>query len=276
MSYRDILAAVFALEADRPALELAGALAGRFGAHATALIVAVNVGSRFAEKDAPLSEVLADIAKGPHSAAAEERERLVAWLEASSHDFEVRDLTVEGAVSNKEMIAQARLADLVVMARASQQARARRSLMEHILFQARSPLLLTSDGAPKEWRRVMIAWNAKSEAMRAVRAALPLLQKAEMVTIVTVDALPTASGHGEAPGRELAAHLARRGVAVEVRNADGMDRGDSRSLLEEAVNCAADLMVLGAYGHSRAQEFLFGGVTHDLLEAAPLPLLMAH
>lgn len=275
MSYRDILAAVFSLEADLPALELAGALAGKFDAHATALIVAVNVGSRFAEKVAPLSEVLADIAKGSHSAANVERDRIVNWLDASPHDFEVRDLTVEGAVSDKEMIAQARLADLVIMTRAALHARARRSLIDHILFQARSPLLLTP-GKAKEWRRIMIAWNAKSEAMRAVRAALPLLQKAEMVSIVTVDALPTASGHGEAPGRELAAHLARRGVTVELRNVDGMDRGDSRALLDEAVNCAADLIVLGAFGHSRAQEFLFGGVTQDLLEAAPLPLLMAH
>lgn len=278
MTYKDILAAVLTLNEDEAALVSAGALAEKFGARAAALIVAIQLGSEFAQDAPPLSEVLADIAKGSHSAAARERERIIAWLETSPHDFDVRDMTVEGALNKDEIIAQARLADLVVMARAGTHQRARRVLWEHILFQSGRPVLLVPGAPvkPSACEHIMIAWNAKAEAMRAVTAAMPLLQAAREVSIVTIDALPSPSGHAQAPGRELAAHLARRDVKVEVRNVDGMGRGDSRALLDESVNCNADLIVMGAYGHSRAQEFLFGGVTHDFLHSAPLPLFMAH
>lgn len=278
MTYKDILATVFSLEGDEAALMTAAALAEQFGARAAALIVAVHVGSGFAQETAPLSEVLADIAKGTHSAAAMERERIVSWLSNSRHAFEIRDLTVEGAVNKDEIVAQARMADVVVMARAKSQQRARRLLLEHVLFQSGRPVLLVPEApaVARRFERVMIAWNAKAQAMRAVTEAMPLLQAAREVKVVTVDALPSASGHGEAPGRDLASHLARRDVRVEVRNVDGMGRGDGRALLDEAVNTNADLMVLGAYGRPRAQELLFGGVTHDLLADAPLPLFLAH
>jgi nucleotide-binding universal stress UspA family protein len=112
--------------------------------------------------------------------------------------------------------------------------------------------------------------------MRAVSAALPLLRRAEAVAVATVDAVPSSTGHGDAPGRELAGYLARHGVPVEVRNLDSMGRSHARALLDEAQGFGADFVVLGAYGRSRASEFIFGGVTRELLLGSPLPLLMAH
>jgi nucleotide-binding universal stress UspA family protein len=106
--------------------------------------------------------------------------------------------------------------------------------------------------------------------------AMPLLKKASVVVIATVDAIPSAAGHGEAPGRELAAHLARHGVIAEVRNLDGLGRAPERALCDEVMAVDADALVIGAYGHSRAQEFVFGGVTRELLSMAPGPLLLAH
>ena len=154
----------------------------------------------------------------------------------------------------------------------------RRVLLEPVLFQSGGPILLTPGGpaAERRWERVLIGWNAKPEAMRAVTAALPLLQAAKEVFVATVDAKPSHEGHGEAPGRELAQHLAHRNVRVEVRNLDSLGRSHTQALLDEASTVGAEVLVLGAYGHSRAQEFLFGGVTRDLLAHAPLPLLLAH
>lgn len=277
MSYKDVLCAALTLDEDEAALVAAGELAHKFGARAAALIVAVHIDSSFANEARPLSEVLADIATPARSAAARERERIVSWLEKSPHDFERRDLTIEGAVNADEVVAHARLADVVVFARGEAHQRARRSLVDHVLFQAGRPALIVPPAVrERTWQSVAIAWNAKAEAMRAVTAALPLLQAAREVCVLTVDAKPSPSGHGEAPGRELAAHLAHRDVQVEVRNVDGGGQDHARVLVREAQSMGADVLVMGAYGHSRAQEFLFGGVTRELLSSAPLPLFLAH
>jgi nucleotide-binding universal stress UspA family protein len=278
MAYKDILCPVIRLDADEAALVAAGEVAAMFDARAVALIVAVHLASDYADSPHTLSDVLADIAAGSRSEAARERERVVAWLERRPHDFEVRDVRVEGAVEQGEAEAHALVADLVVMARAKMHTRARSALLERLLFKAGRPLLLLP-AAPiveRRWKRFAIAWNAKAEAMRAVTAALPLLRQAEETAIVTVDARPSASGHGAAPGRELAEHLARHGVRVEVRNVDSMGREVEQALLDEATACAADALVLGAYGHSRAREMVFGGVTRTLLQQAPMPLLLSH
>lgn len=278
MAYKDILAPVITLEADESALTAAAEIAHAFETRATALIVAVHVASAFADQERPFSEVLADVARGTRNAAAFERTKIVDWLEAAVHNFEVRDLTIEAAVDQNEVLAHARVTDLVVMARAETHAHARRALIEHVLFEAGRPLLLVPSAPrkPRAWKRALIGWNAKAQSMRAVSAALPLLQRAEAVAVATVDALPSRSGHGQAPGRELAAYLARHGVQVEVRNLDSMGRTEARALLDEAEGFGAEVMVMGAYGRSRASEFIFGGVTRELLLGSPLPVLMAH
>lgn len=276
---KDILALAISLHADEAALAGAAELAQEFGARAAALVVAVHPGSHFAADAAPLSEVLADFAKGARAQAALERQGIVDWAARQAHPFEVRGIAAEDALFGREIIAQTLYADLVVLARAAEGAdqRARRALLEHVLFGAGRPVLLT----PPDWRgarfeRIVIGWNARREARRAVADALPLLKAARQTVIATVDAEPSAAGHCEAPGRELAAHLARHGVAVEVHNLDGMGRGEAKALTDLARSWGADLMVMGAYGHSRARETLFGGVTRDLLAAAPLPLFLSH
>lgn len=278
MSYKDVLAPVMNLDEDEAALVAAAEMARLGGGRAAALIVAVHLASAFADQQRSLADVLADIAAGPNSDAARERRRIAEWLERAEHDFETRDLTVENALNDHAVLAHALVADLVVMARDEGHALARRALIEHVLFRAGRPMLLVP-GRPvleRRWKCALIGWNAKAQAMRAVTAAMPVLKQAEEVVIATVDAKPSAAGHGEAPGRELAHHLARHGVIAHVRNIDGLGRTHARALLDQARADGADLLVLGAYGHARAQEMLFGGVTQELLAASPIPLLMAH
>lgn len=277
MSYRDILTPVLALADDEAALVAAGELAEAFNTQATALIVAVHLASVYHDPPQPLSRVLHDIAKGPVSHAAQERAQVAKWLERAPERFIVRDLTVEGAVIEERAVAHARVADLVVLSRAGAHQRARRTLIEDVLFKSGRPVLIVPrEPKPRTWKCIVIGWNASAEAARAVAGAMPLLRRAERVVVATVDAMPRPSGHAEAPGSDLAAHLARHDVRVEVHNLDGMGRSDARALLDEAMAADADLLVLGAYGRSRAEEFIFGGVTRELLEGSPLPLLMAH
>lgn len=274
MSLKHILVPVIDLENDRAALTAAASLAERFQAHATALIVAIHPGSDFAQEAVPLSAVLDDLTS-PRPKAVRERQAIAAWLGANAPGFEVRDVQIERAVIQNEVIAHARLADLVVMTHAGD--RARKALFEDILFRgARAVLALPAATGALKSDRILIGWDAKSQAMRAVTAALPLLQSAKEVVVATVDAAPTAAGHGQAPGHDLARYLAHHGVRVEVRNLDGLGRGAASALREASLGFGADLLVMGAYGHSRTAEFVFGGVTREFLAQPPLPLLLAH
>jgi nucleotide-binding universal stress UspA family protein len=277
MTYKDILSPAIALAEDEAALTAAGEIAAKCNARATALIVAVHLGSEYADKVRPLSEVLIDAAAGSRSHAAVSRKDLVAWLNKRPHDFDIRDVTIESAVDQDQVVAHARMADLVVLARGPEHATARRALLSDVLFKSGRPLLLVpSVLKERRWDRFVIGWNTSANAVRAVMGAMPLLKTASLVVVATVDAIPSAAGHGEAPGRELAAYLARHGVSAEVRNLDGLGRAPERALCDEAMAVDADALVIGAYGHSRAQEFIFGGVTRELLSAAPVPLLLAH
>ncbi len=277
MTYRDILAPAIALREDEAALTATGEIAAKCMARAIALMVAVHLGSEYADSVRPLSDVLSDMMAGSHSHAAASRQELLVWLSKRSPKFDTRDLTIENAVDEDQIVAHARMADLVVLARGPEHAAARRALIADILFKSGRPLLLVPSRAQKrEWNRFVVGWNASANAIRAIAGAMPLLKQAALVVIATVDAAPSAAGHGEAPGHELAAHLARHGVRAEVRNLDGLGRGPERALCDEAMAIDADALVIGAYGHSRAQEFIFGGVTRELLAAAPVPLFLAH
>jgi nucleotide-binding universal stress UspA family protein len=276
MSIKQILVPVLSLEEDREALAAAAILAERFDARATALIVAVHPGSEYAAESASLSAVLDDLTS-PRPQAMRRREDIVAWLDQGQRGdaFEVRDVQIERAVIENEVLAHARLSDLVVVAHSV--GRGRRALFEDILFRsARAVLLIPSGLKAFAWNRVIIGWDAKNTAMRAIGGALPLLQSAKEVVVATVDAKPSASGHGAAPGHDLARYLARHGVSVDVRNIDGLGRGAGEALRGACRDFGAELLVMGAYGHSRAAEFVFGGVTRDFLANPPAPLLLAH
>lgn len=280
MAIKDILALAIRLEDDEPALRAATLLAGRFEAHATALILAIHAASTYAPEIAPLSRVLEDLASGARGVAARERRRIEAWLNEVPHQFELRDLLIEHALLRREVLAHARRSDLSIVTRAAapESDRAHGDLLDAVLFGSGRPVLLM----PPEWRgehlfnTVVIGWDAKREAARAVHDALPLLRLARDVVIATVDAKPSSDGHGLTPGKDMAVHLGRHGVTVRVNNMDGMGRSEGRALLDCAISVGADMLVLGAYGHCRAEEWLLGGVTRELTQTSPTPLLLAH
>jgi nucleotide-binding universal stress UspA family protein len=148
--------------------------------------------------------------------------------------------------------------------------------IEGTLFNARNSVLLTPAGAAVTWppKRVMIAWDSRVEAARAVHEALNFLDKAEDVRVVMVD--PHAHvGNGAEPGADIAAYLARRGLKVAVDRLPSAGHLISDVLTQHAVDMQADLIVMGAYGHSRLRERIFGGVTKSMLEKPPLPLFLA-
>jgi|LNFM01.1.fsa_nt_gb nucleotide-binding universal stress UspA family protein len=132
--------------------------------------------------------------------------------------------------------------------------------------------------APRPWgKRALIAWKPTAQAARAVQAALPLLKQAERVRVIVAD--PRSQREGEDPHElmPLAKHLLRHGVLVEAPLVAEAEPGDAAdSICGEAEASGADLLVMGAYGHTRFAEFLFGGVSRAIIKDARIPVLLAH
>lgn len=123
--------------------------------------------------------------------------------------------------------------------------------------------------------KIAIAWNGTRESARAAFDAFPFYPAAENVTILTVsdDGKPPSEG---TPASALAATLARHDIRTSLTHLSTSRAGVSQTLVEEAVRLEADLLVMGAYGHSRLREFVFGGVTRNLTSTSPVPLLLSH
>jgi nucleotide-binding universal stress UspA family protein len=168
---------------------------------------------------------------------------------------------------------EARLSDVVVFG--TDPARGRGPLVEafqQVLMEERRPVLITRGGAPDLGGAAAVAWDGGREATRAARIAIPWLQKAARVVIL---AAPAATPRDFDPAR-LKEHFAERGVTAEVETLP--QTGDAGPMLPSAVEAAgAALLVAGAFGHPRFQQFIFGGTTRHLMQAEVGPsLLLTH
>jgi nucleotide-binding universal stress UspA family protein len=121
---------------------------------------------------------------------------------------------------------------------------------------------------------VLIAWNGSREATRAVHDAIPILTRATKVTVLSID--PEGESRPRIPSADIALHLARHGIAAEAASTSSVDIGVGNALLSRAADLGADLIVMGAYGHSRMREMVLGGATRHLLQHMTVPVLMSH
>jgi len=177
---------------------------------------------------------------------------------------------------------RARFADLAVLPRpyGKDHGAELEAVAEACLFNGAVPtLIVPPDGADGAQSipplRIVAGWNESPEAMNAIRAALPLMVAADKVHVVVVD--PPVHGPGRSdPGGQVSQFLARHGVRVEIDVLSKTMPRVSDVLMRHAVDMQADMMVMGGYGHSRFREAVFGGATRNMLEAATLPLFMAH
>ena len=173
----------------------------------------------------------------------------------------------------------ARYADLVVAAQPEPQDDAEvRAVAHELALAAGRPVLFVPYAGrfATAGRRVMIAWDAGVEAARAVSDALPLLKRADSVEVAVFDPERGRREHGEQPGADVALYLARHGVKVSVARQSGANFEVGAQVLSRAADTGADLIVMGAYGHSRVRELVLGGVTRTMLESMTVPVLMSH
>lgn len=125
-------------------------------------------------------------------------------------------------------------------------------------------------------RRVVLAWQPRREASRAIHDALPLLPRDARVDVLCVDPEGGELQHGQQPGADIALHLARHGLQVSVLAKASQGRSVGAVIIDHAAQVRADLVVMGGYGHARWREQLLGGATRSVLEQATMPVLFGH
>ncbi|WP_176038775.1 universal stress protein [Brucella tritici] len=192
--------------------------------------------------------------------------------------YEVDSLYGDLYVLQSEIRLRAMYADLVLAGQGVRSnAGLRKAVVAAAAFHADTPILLmpesgTTSLSPKT---VMLAWNSKPEAVNAAKAALSMLKSAENTHVVLVDPDSSYFKNGGEPGADIATFLARHGVSTTVEQLASGERRTADVLRQHALEIGCDMIVMGAYGHPRILEQIFGGVTESIIEECKVPVFLA-
>lgn len=281
MALKDILVHLDGTPRATTRLAVAAGLARRHQAHLTALFVVDVSPPLMGAADAGSGAVLAGLIESMRAEVL----GTAATVEAAFNETLRREgiagewRLVEGLTAEHVSL-HARYADLAVLGQSdgTEGAPSSAAVLAATIFESGRPVLVVpyAGSFATVGDRVLVGWNAGREATRAVHDALPLLAKAKSVTVTAVNPRVGLGAHGEEPGADIARHLARHGVKVEVEHSVAPEIGAADILLNRASELSADLLVVGAYGHSRLREFLLGGVTRSLLREMTVPVLLSH
>jgi nucleotide-binding universal stress UspA family protein len=259
-------------------LDIAAELARQHGAHLTALQVIDVALPVMAMGDGGGGAVIAELMEQMRQSALAAGVKLKVAFEAALAREGIMGEWRQVEGTTQEILAlHGRYADLLVLGQDDPESDSA-GLLEAMVFDCGRPVLaIPFAGSFKTiGKRVLVGWNASREASRALHDALPLIAKAETATVFLANPKRGLGGHGEEPGADIARHLARHGMKVEVAMAIADDVPDSALLLNHASDMGADLLVMGAYGHSRLREFILGGMTRSLLREMTVPVLLSH
>jgi nucleotide-binding universal stress UspA family protein len=208
-----------------------------------------------------------DAARKMFDAATDDEEIVAEWRDT------------EGGIT-RSLNTSARYADLVIIGQhdADDPADQTEGLAGRLVLGSGRPcLVIPYIGTPETLgKRVLVAWNAGREAVRAVNDAMPILQAAESVSVLAVDPPRGKRGEGPIPSADICHHLARHGVHAEAASSMAEDIDIGSFLLSHAADRGVDMIVMGAYGHSRLSEMMLGGVTKSMLQHMTVPVFMSH
>jgi nucleotide-binding universal stress UspA family protein len=191
-------------------------------------------------------------------------------------------ISIEGRspLISDEIISHGKSADLIIASATdpAEVSGVELDCIERVLVSAGRPLLVLPRGNEHvlNLERIVVGWNGGREAARAVFDALPLLQAAKSVDVVCVDSKNEERVTPEQPGRRIVATLERHKVKARARTMESGGESAGKALLKHAKEIDAGLIVMGAYGHSRLREFVFGGATRHVLDDMTSPVLMSH
>lgn len=260
MTYKDLLVIVDDDPHTRERIGHAADLAERFDGHLAGLCVSVT-GAPEAVQRARRARELFEDEIGRRGISSE-------WRSALDSPVDVAAV-------------QARYADLVILGQLDPedpQGPVNNPRPENIVLSAGRPILVVPYVGSYDaiGQCVLVAWDGSREATRAVNDAISLLAAASAVTVLTVEPAIDRAAHGDIPGADIVLHLARHGVTARVEKMVSGGIGIGDLLLSRASDLGADLLVMGAYGHSRVRELVLGGATRTVLGSMTLPVFMSH
>jgi len=278
MALKDLLVHVDDSEGNSGRVDAAVRLAAAHEAHLTGLFVGSDVNAMPVYTDAHIpGEVLEEQRRATRNRAEAAKAAFEKTATRAGVSSEWR--FVEGEVT-RTLSLHGRYVDLVIIGQANRndyQALGQ-GVVEQVLMDVGRPVLVVPYiGAPQAIdERVLVAWNASREAMRAIHDAMPLLERANTVSVLSINPKHGAAGHGEVPGADISRHLARHQVRAEAVHVEAEDMAVGEVLLSRAADLQANLIVMGAYGHSRYRELVLGGATRTLLQSMTVPVMMSH
>jgi nucleotide-binding universal stress UspA family protein len=297
MSIKDVVVCLDPTEAGERRLKLAADLAHRHKAHLTAAYLLSDLGT---EPDivygpgaigigitTPVAARAGEgaVAAGPdgepgvsrrvaRAELVEQRFREALHLHGGPGEWHLFDRgETEG------LIALAKGNDLVIVGQHQPDARASAEFRpERIVVACGRPLLVVpyAGNFAAIGKHVLIAWDGSREAVRAVHDALPLMVDAAAVTVITISHSARQIERAHTSVDRIVHHLARHGLPVRAEESSQGELAISDLLLSRASDLSADLIIAGAYHHSRFREALIGGVSQDLLQHMTVPVLMSH
>jgi nucleotide-binding universal stress UspA family protein len=259
-------------------LDVAVKIARDHDAHLIGLFVlpAPVIGSTFA--------MARDLMAAGRKALLARATTIQAQFEATAQDLAARKewRTVEPgeATALEALLGNVRAADLIIAAQRDPtwEDSALLDYTEDLILQSGRPVLLVPNAGtfPDIGARIAVAWNDRREAARAAFDALPLLRKAGEVRVVWVNPGAATGAAGDIPTAEIVTTLARQGVRATAAQTTGTDLDVGTQLLNYVTDEASTLLVMGAYGHRRLREVVFGGASREILAHMTVPVLMSH
>ena len=277
MAFRDIMVALTSYPEPTPlsVVDDAVSVASALGAHIAALTCEQHVqvpGHFISGAAVGLPGIIAGEARKSRKNAQD----LLAAFEAAAAKSGISGESILEKCATFEtpelLVEYARLRDLTIMPESND-----RWYAEAVMFGSGRPILILPQNPrsrPFELGTVAVAWDFSRAAARAVSDAMPLLEKAKKVRIVTV--LNEKRLDDKHSAEELAKNLSRHGIDVVLDRVDARGRPAGGVLEAYVASHELDLLVMGAYGHSRLREFILGGATNSLLSKPPLPILFSH
>ena len=279
MAYKNILVHLSDKRASENAVEAALSIAQKHGSR----VIGLFAGLPYDMPQYISAQLPSEIINAYRTNSKEQADKLISMFEKRCADIDVKCESRTGDWNDlieRVICTHARYADLVVIGQPDPENDGgyTRDAADYIVLNAGSPVLLvpTRTATHGFGGNVLVAWDGSANAARAIRDAMPMLEKAEKVKVLAVDPKPGKHGLGDLPGADIARHLATHDVVAEADHVPsaGIDIGDV--LLNEAADMGADLIVSGGYGHSRLGELILGGVTDTLMKEMTVPVLMSH
>ena len=278
---KDILVHIPTERPERPLVDASVSLASTFAAHLDAIALGYIATSAALVADGGDAAAVAALFEAERGEAAKRTAAALAIFQAEARNakiaYETKSIEDIPAVAAKAIAYAARLYDLSVVLQPGTEGDTFDSkIPTEILFQSGGPVLFIPPIFRGNFRakRVGICWDGSRVAARALRDARPFLARADALVAISLNEAQVAPA--ETSVQKLAQHVGRAGLPIDLLELTVTRADVQPTILSLAADESLDMLVMGAYGHSRVQEGLLGGVTREMLRTMTVPTLMSH